>query len=431
MQPDLIIRGGTVVDDSGERQADVMVSNGAVVDVGTGLDAPSDATELDARDCWVSPGLVDLRCHTREPGWEEAETVETAARAAALGGFTTIIAMPDTEPTIDTAAMVSHIRTLAAGTLCTVAPAGAISVGCRGETLAPMAEMADAGVRLFTDVTTVADDRLMRRALDYAAGLDVTVAGLCESPALARGAHLHEGPVSSHIGIAGAPGECESLIVARDIALARMSNARLHLSGLTTAAAVDAVSAARAGGQNLTFDTTAHHLVLTDEACRGFDTSTKMRPHLRPAADRAALRTALATGVLDAVASAHSPATIDDKVRPFDEAGFGALGLQTTLSLLLTLRAAGDLELSPSELIAAVSTRPARIAGLDHHPTTVAAGQQADLVVIDPGASWTVDADRLASRSRNTPHDGKNLTGSIRHTINNGEAVVRNGEATR
>ena len=422
------IRGGTVVDQHGSRRADVVVAGGVVVAVGEGLEAPAGSAQLDASGCVVAPGLVDIHTHLREPGREEAETIETGARAGALGGYTALVAMPNTEPAIDSAAVVAQVLGIGRRACVEVAVAGAITVGREGTRLAPMAEMARLGVRLFTDDGRgVQDARLMRRALEYAGGIGVTLAEHCEDEALAAGGHMHEGAWSSRLGIPGQPAEAEELMVARDIALCRLTGARLHLLHLSTARSIELLRAARAAGVPVTAEVAPHHFTLTDAAVAGFDAVFKVNPPLRGPADVAALRSALADGTLDAIATDHAPHPAEAKDLPFDEAPPGMLGLETALPLAL-----GELDLGIEAVLALLSWQPARIAGLRAtQGGPVEAGRPANLCVIDPAQRWRVEPGALASRSRNTPYAGRELVGRVRHTVAAGETVVVDGEATR
>ncbi|MEY2565599.1 MAG: dihydroorotase [Actinomycetota bacterium] len=425
MPRELLIRGGTVIDGTGSRTADVLVRDGLVAAVGEALDA---ACVIDASGCIVAPGLVDLHAHLREPGREEAETVETGARAAALGGYTAVVAMPNTEPAIDSAAVVREVLDLSTTACCEVYPAGAITVGRKGEQLAPMAEMAALGVRLFTDDGSgVQDARLMRRALEYASGLGVTLGQHCEDAALAAGGVMHEGEWSSRLGLPGVPAEAEELMVMRDIALARLTGGAVHFLHLSTAGSVAMVGAAKAQGLPVTAEAAPHHFTLTDAEIASYDTVFKVNPPLRSAADVAAVRRGLASGAIDAIATDHAPHPQEAKEAPFDQAPPGMLGLETALALALT-----ELDLPVDHVLALLSWNPARIAGLaGRHGGPVAAGFVANLCVIDPAATWVVEAERLASRSRNTPYVGRKLTGKVRHTLLRGEPVVLDGEAQR
>ncbi len=435
-----IIRGGRVIDRNGERTADVAISpDGVIVAVAEGLDLSDlgldDAGELDATGCVIAPGLVDIHTHLREPGREEAETVETGSRAASLGGYTAIVAMPNTEPTIDSAAVVRQVLDagVAAG-LCDVRVAGAITVDRKGQTLAPMAEMAALGVRMFTDDGCgVQDDRLMRRALEYASGLaiPVTLAQHCEVEALSEGGHMHEGEWSSRLGIAGIPAEAEELMVFRDIALARLTGARVHLQHLSTAGAVALVREAKAKGLPVTAEATPHHFTLTHAEVASYDPVFKVNPPLRSAHDVAAVKAGLADGTIDAIATDHAPHTADVKEAPFDHAPCGMLGLETALALGITeLVEPGVVTLG--ELLALMSWQPASIAGIDDvHGRPIEVGEPAHLVVFDPAQEWTVDPSLLASRSHNTPYAGRVVHGRVRHTLLCGVPMVRNGKAQR
>jgi dihydroorotase len=424
----LVLRGGEVLDAGGRRRADVVVADGVVRAVGPDVfrEAPGRARVLDAGGCVVAPGLVDLHAHLREPGREEAETVETGARAAALGGYTAVVAMPNTEPPVDCAAVAQEVLALGARSLVEVAVAGAITVGRAGERLAPMGELAALGVRIFTDDGAgVQDGALMRRALDYGRGLGVTLAQHCEDAALAAGGAMHEGAWSSRLGLPGAPAAAEEAMVARDVALARLTGARLHFLHLSSAGSVELVRRAKAEGLPVTAEVAPHHLVLTEAACAGYDPTFKVSPPLRRQEDMEGLRAGLCAGVIDAIATDHAPHAPETKDLPFDEAPPGMLGLETALSVALSLL---DLEVA----LACLSWRPAQIAGLaPRQGGPVVEGAAANLCVVDPAATWTVDPARLASRSRNTPFAGWTFTGRNRHTIAAGEAVVVDAEAQR
>jgi dihydroorotase len=422
----VVIKGGRIVDATGERSGDVVIGeDGRIAAVGPDLSADQ---IIDAGGCVVAPGLVDLHTHLREPGQEEAETIETGSRAAALGGFTAVVAMPNTEPAIDNASVVREVLDLGKAALCDVRVAGAVTIKREGGQLAPMAEMAALGVRLFTDDGRgVQDNRLMRRALEYASGLGVTLAQHCEDESLAAGGHMHEGEWSSRLGIPGVPAEAEELMVMRDIALARLTGASVHFQHLSTAGAIAMVRAAKNGGLPITAEAAPHHFTLTDECCAGYDPVFKVNPPLRTANDVLAVAAGLADGAIDAIATDHAPHAQEAKEQPFDEAPPGMLGLETALSLAIT-----ELDLEFSAMLAALSWKPAAIARTGaSHGGPVVEGAPANLCVIDPAATWTVDPSRLASRSRNTPYAGRTLTGRVRHTFLWGEPVVIDGEAQR
>jgi len=423
----IVIRGGEVVDATGSRRADVLVEDGVIRAVAADADLRADVT-LDASGCVVAPGLVDLHTHLRQPGKEEAETVETGARAAALGGFTCVLAMPNTTPAIDSAGVAREVLDLGRGAACEVRTSAAITVGRAGERLTPMAELAELGVRFFTDDGSgVQDARLMRRALEYARGLGVTLAQHCEDDVLAAGGAMHEGAWSARLGIPGQPAEAEEVMVMRDIALARLTGGAVHFQHLSTRRSIDLVAAAKAEGLAVTCEATPHHFTLTDASCAGFDPVFKVNPPLRTDDDVAAVRAGLAAGTVDCIATDHAPHAPETKEQPFDQAPPGMLGLETALALALT-----HLDLPIADVLALLSWRPAAIIGAgDAHGGPIAEGRPAHLCVIDPEATWTVDAGALASRSRNTPYAGMELTGRVRHTILAGEPVVVDGEAQR
>ncbi|MEZ5248899.1 MAG: dihydroorotase [Ilumatobacteraceae bacterium] len=305
----LVIRHGTVLDQQGERRADVAIADGRIVGVGTDLPAEDDDRVLDAAGSHVTPGFVDLHVHLREPGREEAETIETGSRAAALGGFTAVVAMPNTEPPQDSLPTIEFVRAQArrAG-LCHVAPAGCITLGRAGEQLAPLGELAAAGVHLFTDDGNgVQDPGLMRRALEYARPLGITLAQHCEVASLTRGAVMHEGSCCSHLGLPGWPAIAEELMVHRDIELSRLTGAPVHFLHLSTARSVALVRAAKAEGLPVTAEATPHHFTLTDESLRTYDATFKVNPPLRTSADIAAIKDGLADGTIDAIATDHAP----------------------------------------------------------------------------------------------------------------------------
>jgi len=423
---ELVIRGGTVIDPDGVRRLDVGIAGGLITEVGEGV---AGERVLDASGCVVSPGFVDLHVHLRQPGREEAETVETGSRAGALGGFTAVVAMPNTEPAQDTVAVVEQVRRWGeeAG-LCEVLPAGCLTVGRNGEQMAPLGELAAAGVRIFTDDGNgVQDPLLMRRIMEYSLDLDIVLAQHCEVSRLTAGAVMHEGCCSSRLGLPGWPALAEEMMVFRDIELARLTGARVHFLHLSTARSVDLVRAAKADGLRITAEAAPHHFTLTDEMLSGFDAIFKVNPPLRTKEDIEAIKVGLRDGTIDAIATDHAPHPAALKEQPLDQAPPGMLGLQTALGLSL-----GELGLDLPEVVALLSTRPAAIAGVsDRHGLPVRPGSPANLTVFDPDATWTVDPAQLASKSRNTPYAGRNLRGKVRHTVFRGAAVVQDGEAKR
>ncbi len=424
----LVIRNGTVLDQHGERRADVLVADGRIVEVGPDLDVSSDVDVLDATGCHVTPGFVDLHVHLREPGREEAETIETGSRAGALGGFTALVAMPNTEPAQDSLATIEFVRAQGrrAG-LCDVVPAGCITLARAGEHLAPLGELAAAGVRMFTDDGNgVQDPGLMRRALEYAKPLGIVLAQHCEVASLTKGAVMHEGSCCSRLGLPGWPAIAEELMVHRDIELVRLTGSPVHFLHLSTARSVELVRAAKADGLPVTAEATPHHFTLTDELLASFDAVYKVNPPLRTSGDIAAIKAGLADGTIDAIATDHAPHAPETKEAPLDQAPPGMLGLETALALALT-----ELDMPLAAVVAALSWKPAGIAGLTEHGRPVEPGEPANLTVFDAAATWTVDPGRLASKSRNTPYVGREVRGKVRHTVYRGTPVVVDGIAQR
>ena len=422
----IVLKGGRVVDSRGERVADVAVQGGVVVEVGEQL---SSGRTIDASGCVVAPGFVDLHAHLREPGKEEAETIETGSRAGAKGGYTALVAMPNTDPPQDSVAVIDFVREQGkrAGLL-EVVPSGCITLGRQGETLAPMAELAAAGVRIFTDDGNgVQDELLMRRAMEYAKGLGVTLAQHCEVATLTKGAVMNECQCCTSLGLPGWPSIAEELMVFRDIELARLTGARVHFLHLSTARSVELVRAAKRDGLPITAEVTPHHLSLDETRLTTFDTVFKVNPPLRSLADIAALRAGVVDGTIDALATDHAPHPRRDKELTLDQAPPGMLGLETALGVAL-----GVLDVSLTQLVRIMSIHPAQIAGIaDRHGRDIEPGAPANLVAFDPNATWQVEPETLASKSRNTPYVGMTLRGKVRHTIFSGDITVLHGEAQR
>ena len=433
---DLVLRNGRVVHPDSSLVADVYIREGRIAAIGKNLDVPVGTDELDASGCWVGPALVDLHAHLREPGFEHAETIESGANAAAIGGYGAVVAMPNTEPSLDSVAVVAYVLDRGATTRIDVAVAGAITIARAGERLAPMAELAALGVRLFTDDGTgVQDAALMRRALEYARPLGVRLAQHCEDAWLAAGGSMNEGAVSSRLGLTGRPALAEELMVLRDLELVRATSGRLHLLHLSTARSLSLVAQARREGLDVTFEVAPHHFTLDETACATYDPIMKVHPPLRTAYDVAALRAALRSGDVDAVASDHAPHAPEMKDLAFDEAPAGMLGLEHTASL--TYEALGGAQADSQRFFELLSRTPARIAQLrandvrprhGAHGGDVAVGESATLMVFDPSAHYVVDRERLASRSTNTPYHGRTLSGRARATIVNGRVVAFDGE---
>jgi len=425
----LLIRGGRVIDPANglDGTADVLLDDGRVAAVGPRLSGDG-AEVLDAAGCVVAPGLVDVHVHLREPGREDVETIATGARAAVAGGFTSVCAMPNTDPVTDNQAAVGFIVSQArkAGTA-RVYPIGAVSLGSRGEQLAEFGELVGAGaVAVSDDGRPVATAHLMRTALEYALTFGIPVIDHCEDTSLSAGGAMHEGLVSTRLGLKGIPRAAEDVIVARDIELAALTGGHVHLAHCSTAGAVALVREAKARGVRVTAEATPHHLALTDRACEGYDTHAKMNPPLRESADVAALRAGLADGTVDCIATDHAPHPYDAKEQEFDNAPFGVVGLETALGVALTDLVGGGALTLPA-LVRCLTSRPAEIA---HLPAgTLSPGAAADVVVFDPAAEWTVDPARFFSKSRNTPFAGRRLKGVVRWTVVGGRIVHRRGDA--
>lgn len=423
-----LIRGGTVIDPTGERRADVLVRDGVVAAVDERLgDSPDagGATVIDAAGCVVSPGFVDLHTHLREPGKEEAETIETGSRAAAKGGYTCVVAMPNTDPTQDCVSVVEFVRKQgqAAG-LCDVRPSGSITVGRAGTQLTPFAELAEAGVRIFTDDGSgVQDPLLMRRAFEYALDLDIVLAQHCEVARLTEGAVMHEGHCCSTFGLPGWPSIAEELMVYRDIELVRLTGAPVHILHLSTAGSVELVRRAKADGLPVTAEATPHHISLTDELLAGYSALYKVNPPLRTMADVEAVRGGLADGTIDAIATDHAPHAPETKEQPLDQAPPGMLGLETALGVSLA-----SLDMPVADVVAALSWKPAAIAGVaDTHGRPIAPGEPANLTIFDPNETWEVIPAELSSKSKNTPFVGVELQGKTKHTLLHGVPTVLDG----
>ena len=420
----LIIRGGTVIDSTGTRTEDVGVVDDRIVDVAA---APDSATVIDATGCVVSTGLVDLHAHMGEPGDEAAETMESGGRAAVLGGFTTVLVMPNTMPPVDTAAVVEHIRTLANAALCHVEVAGCITVDRAGTHLAPLGELAEVGVRFVTDCGAgVQNPLLLRRALEYTTPFGLTIAQPADCVELSVGAEMHEGEWSSWLGLPGAPSEAEEIMVMRDIALARLTGARLHFQTLSTARSFALVAEAQRAGIRVSAEIAAHHLVLCDADLSTYDTSRKVEPPLRELSDVAAVRHDVSSGLIDCIVSDHTPHSTDRKERPFDAAEAGSVGLETALAVALSQ------DIAISQVLRAMSWRPAELLGLGSPSArTITPGVTANLTILDPHERFTVSTQTQATAGTNSAFEGAELRGRVRTTIVDGRVVVHEGEITQ
>lgn len=421
----LIIRGGRVIDPANrlDAVADVLILDGQVARVGPGLAPPEGTPAIDAAGKVVAPGFIDMHVHLREPGEEYKETVATGTRAAAAGGFTAVSAMANTLPVNDTRAVTDYILAQArADGVVRVYPIGAVSKGLRGEELAELGELAEAGCVAYSDDgKPVKNSGLLRRALEYAQAFGKPIISHAEDASLAAGGVMHEGFVSTDLGLKGVPAAAEEVMVARDIALTELTGSPVHIAHVSTAGAVRLIRDAKARGVPVTAEVTPHHLLLTDEAVRGFDPHTKMSPPLRAKRDVEALREALADGTLDAIATDHAPHALADKEVEFDLAAFGILGLETAVPLCLThLVREGILDLPT--YIARQTVGPARI--LDLPLGTLSPGVPGDVTILDLERELTIDPSRFYSRSRNTPFGGWRCVGVPWMTIVGGRVVM-------
>ena len=423
----ILFRGASPL---GRAAVHVLVDGTLIVEVAPRITA-KDAHVIDCDGLVLLPGLVDLHTHLREPGREDAETVATGSAAAALGGFTAVHAMANTDPVADSAEIVEQVDRLGARAgHVDVRPVGAVSKGLAGEQLAEIGGMARsaAAVRVFSDDgKCVTDARLMRRALEYVKPFDGVIAQHAQDPRLADGgACAHEGEVSSRLGLQGWPSVAEESIIARDVMLARHTGSRLHICHVSTAGSVDVIRWAKARGIDVTAEVTPHHLLLTCDLLDGYDPVYKVNPPLRPAEDVAALREALADGTIDAVATDHAPHAAHDKDHAFPDAAFGMLGLQTALGVVAETMVATGL-LDWAGVADRMSTRPARIGRLAGHGRPIEAGEPANLTLVDPAGSYLVDPAQLASKSRNTPFAGRTLPARVVGTFLRGRVTVRDG----
>ncbi len=413
MSDRLVLKGGRVVDPSRkvDEIQDIALEGGLVAEIGAKV-ATRGAQVLDLKGLVVCPGFIDLHTHLREPGREDKETIATGTRAAAAGGFTAVCAMPNTEPVNDQAGITRAIleRARAEGVV-RVYPVGAITRELAGRELAEYADLQDAGCVAFSDDgRPVADARLLRRALEYASAFGLTLVDHCEESSLSEKAVMNEGPVSTWLGLRGAPAVAEAIAVERDLLLAGLTRGRLHIAHVSAAASVEAIRRAKALGLRVTAEATPHHLLLTDELVREsqYDTATKVNPPLRAEADRQGLLAGLRDGTIDAIATDHAPHTVDDKKVEYDQAAFGTSGLETAVALCLD-RLVGGRVIDLARLVELLSSGPARIFGLPGG--SLAPGSPADVTVLDPQVKRTVDPRRFFSKGRSTPFAGWSLKG--------------------
>ncbi|KOG20331.1 MULTISPECIES: dihydroorotase [Streptomyces] len=423
----ILIRGAKVL--GGDVQ-DVLIDGETIAEVGTGLSAEG-ATVVDAEGRILLPGLVDLHTHLREPGREDSETVLTGTRAAASGGYTAVFAMANTHPVADTAGVVEQVYRLGKESgYCDVQPIGAVTVGLEGKKLAELGAMHDsaAGVTVFSDDGKCVDDAvIMRRALEYVKAFDGVVAQHAQEPRLTEGAQMNEGVVSAELGLGGWPAVAEESIIARDVLLAEHVGSRVHICHLSTAGSVEIVRWAKSRGIDVTAEVTPHHLLLTDELVRSYNPVYKVNPPLRTEKDVLALREALADGTIDIVATDHAPHPHEDKDCEWAAAAMGMVGLETALSVVQQTMVETGL-LDWAGVADRMSFAPARIGRASGHGRPVSAGEPANLTLVDPAYRGVVDPADFASRSRNTPYEGRELPGRVTHTFLRGRATVVDGK---
>jgi len=414
----VIIKNGHVIDPANkvDGKFDILIADGKIAKIGKTGSIPSpDAQVIDAAGKLVVPGLIDMHVHMREPGFEYKETIATGTAAAKAGGFTSVCCMPNTNPINDNRSVTEFILSQAAQEAAArVFPIGAITKGSKGEELSEMGELRAAGcVAVSDDGRPVLNAAIMRRAMEYAQVFDLLVISHCEDSSLSANGVMNEGFVSTELGLRGIPRSAEDVMTARDISLAELTGARVHIAHVSTAGSVELLRSAKARGVKVTAETCPHYFTLTDEAVRGYNTMAKMNPPLRTAGDVAAIKAGLKDGTIDVIATDHAPHGMDEKSGEFDYAPFGIVGLETSLGLSLTL--VQDGVLSMQQLVERMSTAPAKI--IKSGGGTLSAGSIADVTIIDPNAEWTVNAAEFKSKSRNTPFDGWKLKGKAIQTI--------------
>ncbi len=424
----ILIRGGRVIDPSRGTDgiADVMIEDGRIAAVGRNVEAREGVEIIEAAGKVVAPGLIDLHVHLREPGQEDLETVASGSMAAAAGGFSAVCAMPNTDPVTDNQAAVGFIVSQAQRAGCArVYPIGAVTLGQRGEQMAEFGELVGAGaVAVSDDGKPVGSSHMMRTALEYARTFGIPVANHCEEMSLATGGAMHEGLVSTRLGLKGIPAAAEEIMVARDIILAELTGGHVHLCHMSTRGSVELIRRGKEKGIRVTAEATPHHFSLTHDRCAAYDTNAKMNPPLREPEDVEAIRQGLKDGTIDVIASDHAPHHYDAKEREFDHAPNGIIGLETALGVAIRdLVEPGILTLP--ELVDRMSTRAARIFNLPGG--TLAVGAPGDVVIFDPSERWVVRPERFRSKSRNTPYGGEELVGRAHHTIVRGRRVFELG----
>jgi len=419
----LLIKGGRLIDPSQgiDETMDILIADGVVLELGHGLSAPEGTETIDAGGLIVTPGLIDMHVHLRDPGLEYKEDIATGSRSAAAGGFTSVACMPNTSPVNDNKAVTSYIINKALSeALVNVFPVGAITKGSKGESLAEMGDLKEAGcVAVSDDGKPVVNAELMRRALEYAKGIGIMVISHSEELALVGEGVMNEGFTATELGLKGIPWAAEDAAVARDVYLAELTGAPVHIAHISTAGSARIIRNAKARGVKVTCETAPHYFTLTDEAVRGYNTNAKMNPPLRTESDLAAMKAALADGTIDAIATDHAPHHLDEKDVEFNVALNGIVGLETSLPLSLKLVEDGVLDLKA--LVSLMSCNPAKILGIERG--TLKVGAVADVTIIDAAKTWQVSAEKLESKSKNSPFLGCQMKGAAAYTIVKGQVV--------
>ncbi|QWV91795.1 dihydroorotase [Geomonas oryzisoli] len=421
----LLIKGGRVIDPSQgiDETMDVLIADGVVLELGQGIAAPEGTQTIDASGLLVTPGLIDMHVHLRDPGLEYKEDIATGSRSAAAGGFTSVACMPNTSPVIDNKAVASYVVNKAKSeALVNVFPIGSITKGSKGDSLAEMGDLKEAGcVAVSDDGKPVCNSELMRRALEYAKGIGITVISHSEDLALVGEGVMNEGFVATELGLKGIPWAAENIAVAREVYLAEFAAAPVHIAHISTAGSARIIRNAKARGVKVTCETAPHYFTLTDDAVRGYNTNAKMNPPLRGESDVAAMKAGLADGTIDAIATDHAPHHPDEKDVEFNVALNGIVGLETSLSLSLKLVEEGVLDLKG--LVSVMSCNPAKILGVDRG--TLRVGAVGDVTVIDPAKEWQVEAAKLESKSKNSPFLGWKMKGKAVYTVVKGQVVYQ------
>ena len=418
-----LLRGARIIDPSQnlDDTRDILIINGCIAEIKEKIEI-SDVEETDLSGMIVTPGLIDMHAHFRDPGYEYKEDIESGSKSAAAGGFTTVACMPNTAPPIDNGALVEYVKSKTSKiSKIKILPIGCVSKGQEGKEITEMGDMAQAGAVAFSDDgKPVADSSLMRKAMVYASMFDRVIIDHCEDPALFEGGQINEGRVSTLLGLTGIPAAAEEIMVARDILLAKEMGTMVHIAHISTKGSVELIRKAKSEGVRVTCEVTPHHLTLTEEAVRNYDTNAKVNPPLRTQEDLKALLEGLKDGTIDAIATDHAPHHIDEKDIEFDKAAFGLVGLETALGLVLT-KIVGEGGLSLNKAVEKMTSGPAKILGL--HMGTIKIGAPADITVIDPNRVWTVDKDKFFSKGRNTPFNGWELKGKAVLTIVDGKTA--------